>query len=117
MRAIKELGPGDEVFALDERTRLIESAEVVAGGPSGEKEIYEITARGRTIGASGNHPFLVLRDERLAGRKKARYAARWVPAEELEEGDLVAIATDVPEYGRSVAMLRPEDDRGSSCPG
>jgi FeS assembly protein SufB len=117
MRAIKELGPGDEVFALDERTRLIESAEVVAGGPSGEKEIYEITARGRTIGASGSHPFLVLRDERLAGRKKARYAARWVPAEELEEGDLVAIATDVPEYGRSVAMLRPEDDRGSQLPG
>jgi Fe-S cluster assembly scaffold protein SufB len=108
MRAIKELGPGDEVFALDERTRLIESAEVVAGGPSGEKGIYEITARGRTIGASGNHPFLVLRDERLAGRKKARYAARWVPAEELEEGDLVAIATDVPEYGRPVAMLLPE---------
>ena len=117
MRAIKELGPGDEVFALDERTRQIESAEVVAGGPSGEKEIYEITARGRTIGASGNHPFLVLRDERLAGRKKARYAARWVPAEELEEGDLVAIATDVPEYGRRWRCSGPKTTVAPSCPG
>jgi len=117
MRVIKELGPGDEVFALDEATRLIETAKVVAGGPSGEKEIFEITARGRTIGASGNHPFLVLRDERLPGRKKARYVTRWVPAEELRQGDLVAIATDVPEYGRPAAMLLPaEDPRGADLP-
>jgi len=117
MRVIKELAPGDEVFALDEATRLIETAEVVAGGPSGEKEIFEITARGRTIGASGNHPFLVLRDERLPGRKKARYVTRWVPAEELRQGDLVAIATDVPEYGRPAAMLLPaEDPRGADLP-
>ena len=86
MLPIKELAPGDEVFALDEKTRLVEKAAVVAGGPSGEKEIVEITARGRTIGASGNHPFLVLRDERRPGREHARYAARWVPAAELPRG-------------------------------
>ncbi len=116
MRAVKELGPGDEVFALDESTKLLEVARVVAGGKSGEKEIFEITARGRTIGASGNHPFLVLRDERAPGRKNARYAARWVPAEELCEGDLVAIATDLPEYGHNAPMLLPQDDRGAFYP-
>jgi Fe-S cluster assembly protein SufB len=116
MRPIKELGPGDEVFALDESTRLIERARVISGGPSGEKEIFEITARGRTIGASGNHPFLALRDERAPGRKHARFVARWVPAEELREGDLVAIATDLPEYGRNAAMLLPEDARGDQFP-
>jgi FeS assembly protein SufB len=116
MRMIKELGPGDEVFALDENSRLIEVGRVVAGGKSGEKEIFEITARGRTIGASGNHPFRVLRDEREPGRKKARYVARWIPAEELVEGDLVAIATDLPEFGRTSAMLLPDDARGDMFP-
>ncbi len=116
MQAIKELGPGDEVFALSESTKLLEVARVVAGGKSGEKEIFEITARGRTIGASGNHPFLVLRDEREPGANRARYATRWVAAEELAEGDLVAIATDVPEFGHDAPMLLPQDDRGAFYP-
>ncbi len=116
MRAIKEVGPGDEVFALNPDTKLLEVARVVAGGKSGEKEIFEITARGRTIGASGNHPFLMLRDEREPGRTRARYAARWVPAEELAEGDLVAIATDTPEYGHNAPMMLPQDDRGAFYP-
>jgi FeS assembly protein SufB len=116
MRMIKELGPGDEVFALNEATREIETAPVVAGGQSGEKEIFEITARGRTIGASGNHPFLSLRDERLPGRKHARYVSRWVAAEDLREGDLVAIPTDLPEYGSPAAMLLGEDPRGANLP-
>ncbi|HVC13589.1 MAG TPA: SufD family Fe-S cluster assembly protein [Acidimicrobiales bacterium] len=105
MRPIKELEPGDRVFALDERTKLLRTARVLASGSSGEKQIYEITARGRTIGASGNHPFLVLRDERLPGASRPRYAPRWVATEDLAVGDLVAIATDVPDYGESVAML------------
>jgi Fe-S cluster assembly protein SufB len=54
----------------------------------------------KDLGA-GNHPFLVLRDERGEGRQRARYAARWVPAEELQVGDLVAVATDLPEFGRT----------------
>jgi Fe-S cluster assembly protein SufB len=116
MRMIKELGAGDEVFALNENSRLIETAKVVAGGSSGEKEIFEITARGRTIGASGNHPFLSLRDERLPGRKHAKYVSRWVPAEDLREGDLVAIPTDLPEFGEPAAMLLPDDPRAAAFP-
>jgi Fe-S cluster assembly protein SufB len=116
MRPIKEIGPGDHVFALDQETRLFQTAAVVAGGSSGEKEIFEITARGRTIGASGNHPFFALRDERVPGSRRARYAARWVSAEELRVGDLIAIATDVPDYGEPVAMLQPEDGRGARFP-
>ncbi len=118
MLPIKELVPGDRVFALDERRRILEPATVVAGGESGEKEIFEITARGRTIGASGNHPFLVLRDERRTGALKARYVARWVAAEQLSVGDLVAIATDVPEYGEPVRLLvdRVDEAAGATLP-
>ncbi len=100
MRLIKEIVAGDEVFALNEATREIEVARVVGGGESGEKEILEIRAGSRMIGASGNHPFLVLRDERREGTRKARYTTRWVAAEELQVGDLVAVPTDLPDYGR-----------------
>jgi len=104
MRLIKEIGAGDEVFALNEATKQIEVARVLGGGPSGEKEIFEIRAGSRTIGASGNHPFLVLRDVRRDGTRKARYAPTWVPADELSVGDFVAVPTDLPDFGRVYPM-------------
>ena len=105
MRPIKELRAGDEVFALDEATRRVVPARVVGGGCSGEKEVFEVRARGAVIGASANHPFLVLRDERRPGRQRARYATRWVPVEDLRPGDYVAVATDLPDFGEPAALL------------
>ncbi len=105
MRPIKEIEPGDEVFSLDEASREIVRAPVRGKAASGDKEVFEIRARGRVIGASANHPFLVLRDERKTGRQRARFKARWVPVEGLREGDYVALATDVPEYGESAPLL------------
>ncbi len=116
MRPIKEIEPGDQVFALDEATKQIVVAPVVAAGSSGEKPILEITARGRVIGASGNHPFLVLRDERKPGRERARYAARWIPAEELRVGDYIAVPTDLPDFGASAAMLVPDRSGSEALP-
>jgi Fe-S cluster assembly scaffold protein SufB len=115
-RAIKELGPGDEVFSLDETTREIVVSHVVGQACSGEKEVFEITARGAKIGASANHPFLVIRDERKAGRQRRRYAVRWLPVEALQPGDYVAIATDLPEFGEPALLLLPEGERGASFP-
>ncbi|MBV8162419.1 MAG: Fe-S cluster assembly protein SufB [Acidimicrobiia bacterium] len=85
-KRIKELGAGDEVFSLDEETRQIVRANVVAQQCSGEKEVFEIRACGRVIGASANHPVLVV----------TRNEMRWVPVEQLAPGDDVAIATEVP---------------------
>jgi Fe-S cluster assembly protein SufB len=104
MRPIKELQPGDVVFSLDQGTRRIESARVVGQACSGDKEILEIRSGGRVIGASANHPFLVLRDARRPGRQRRRYRAEWVSAGELRVGDLVAVATDLPEFGRPAAL-------------
>jgi Fe-S cluster assembly protein SufB len=115
-RAIKELLPGDEVFSLDESTKRIEPAEVVGATCSGEKPVYEIRARGVAIGASGNHPFLALRDERKPGRQRARYAARWVPVSELQAGDYIAIATDLPEYGDSHVLMVPDGRESARLP-
>jgi FeS assembly protein SufB len=109
MRRIKELVAGDEVFSLDEETKQLVVSRVAGTACSGEKEVFEIRARGRTIGASGNHPFLVLRDERKPGRQRARYATGWIPVEELRVGDLVAIPTDVPAYGEPAVLCPPEN--------
>jgi Fe-S cluster assembly protein SufB len=80
MRLIKELEPGDEVFALDEQSRAIVTATVVAGGCSGDKEVFEVRAGGRVIGASSNHPFLVR-------------GGAWVPVSRLQVGDHVGVAS------------------------
>jgi hypothetical protein len=75
MRAIKELEPGDEVFSLDEAAREVVRSRVVGAACSGDKEVFEIRARGAVIGASGNHPFLALRDERKPGRQRSTICA------------------------------------------
>ena len=106
MRTIKELQAGDEVFALNEETKKLEVAKVVGGGESGEKEVFEIRAGSRCIGASANHPFLVLRDHRREGSRKARYRTEWIAVENLRVGDLVAVPGDLPEFGRSVPLVR-----------
>jgi Fe-S cluster assembly protein SufB len=116
MRPIKDLGRGDEVFSLDTETKQIVPSTVVGGACSGEKEVFEIRARGRVIGASANHPFLVLRGERRAGRRRARYAARWVPVERLRDGDYVAIATDLPEFGAPVPLMLPDRREAERLP-
>src|SRR5215471_10790322 len=90
-------------------TTQIVRSQVVGAACSGEKEVFEIRARGRVIGASANHPFLVLRDERKPGRQRRRYAARWLPAEDLRVGDYVAVATDVPDFGEPFALLVPDE--------
>jgi len=106
MRTIKELQAGDEVFALNEATKNLEVAKVLGGGESGEKEVFEIRAGSRCIGASANHPFLVLRDHRREGSRKARYRPEWIAVENLRVGDLVAVPGDLPEFGRSVPLVR-----------
>ncbi len=116
MRPIKELAPGDEVFSLDEESKKIVRSRVVGAASSGDKEVFEIRARGASIGASGNHPFLVLRDERKPGRQRARYQPQWVPAEELVEGDLIAISTDLPDFGTAAALELPDRLGSESLP-
>jgi FeS assembly protein SufB len=106
MRFIKELQAGDEVFALNEATRELEVARVVGGGESGEKEVFEIRAGSRCIGASANHPFLVLRDHRKEGRQKARYRTEWIAVEDLRVGDLVAVPGQLPAFGRTGALAK-----------
>jgi Fe-S cluster assembly protein SufB len=104
MRTIKEVQAGDSVFALDTTTGQIVTAAVTGGGQSGEKEVFEVRAGTRVIGASANHPLYVLRDERAPGARRAKYRAQWVAVEDLRVGEYVAVPTDLPEFGRTYPM-------------
>jgi len=101
---IKEIEPGDRVFALDEGTGRFVVAPVKATAQTGVRQTFEIRVGSRVIRATDNHPFLVLRDERRAGRQRARYARRWLRVDELSVGDLVAVPRDLPDFGTSHAL-------------
>jgi FeS assembly protein SufB len=116
MRRIKELSAGDQVFSLDEDTNQVVVSEVTGQRCSGEKEVFEIRAGDRTITASANHPFYVLRDAQHEGANRSRFSGSWVAVEDLRVGDLVAVADDVPEYGSPASLTVPERSGATDLP-
>ena len=109
---IKEIAAGDRVFALDEDTGRLVVAPVAGAMQTDVRQTYAITVGGRykrTIHATDNHPILTLVDARKPGRQRARYQRRWKTVAELEVGDLVAVARDLPDFGRSRQLERLED--------
>jgi len=112
MVPIKEIAPGDSVFALDEDTGELIEAPVRSAAQTDVRQTYRITVGGRfrrSIHATDNHPFLVLEDARKPGRQRARYQRRWKTVAELRVGDLVAVARDLPDYGESARLLDHTD--------
>ncbi|MFZ0159197.1 MAG: Fe-S cluster assembly protein SufB [Kineosporiaceae bacterium] len=97
--AIKEIEPGDRVFALDESSGRLIVAPVRAAAQTDVRQTYEVRVGTRTIRATDNHPFLVLEDARREGRVRARYRRVWKTLGELAVGDLVAVPRGLPEFG------------------
>ncbi len=116
VRSIKEIVPGDVVFSLDTETRQVVQAPVVGVKCSGEKQVFEVQVGQAVIGASANHPFLVLRDRRRPGRERARYKLEWVAVEDLSPGEYVAVATDLPDFGEPRALLVPSRPDAADLP-
>ena len=80
---IKELEPGDRVFALAATAGRFVVAPVRAAAQTGTKQTYAVTVGTRTIRATENHPFLVLEEG----------ARVWRTVAELRVGSMVATAT------------------------
>ena len=97
---IKDIHPGDTVFSYDEKSNSIVCSRVNAILDKGKLPILEVKVAGRTIKATSNHPFLTLIDKRKEGKTRARFAKEWKLLINLKEGDVVAIATDLPNMGR-----------------
>jgi len=66
----------------------LKPAKVSAFIPQGKKEIFELRTRtGLRIRATANHPFRMLN--------------RWVPLSELRLGDRIAVAREIPVFGKT----------------
>jgi Fe-S cluster assembly protein SufB len=96
---IKEIAPGDRVFALDEATGRFRVVRVRAAAQTDVRQTYRVRVGTREIRATDNHPFLVLEDARREGRARARYRRVWKTVGELSPGDLVAVPRGLPEFG------------------
>jgi deoxycytidine triphosphate deaminase/intein/homing endonuclease len=66
----------------------LKPAKVSAFIPQGKREIFELRTRtGLHIRATANHPFRMLK--------------RWVPLSELRTGDRIAVAREIPVFGKT----------------
>ncbi|BBX73843.1 intein-containing Fe-S cluster assembly protein SufB [Mycobacterium shinjukuense] len=101
---IKEIGYGDRVFAYDEEAERFVVAPVKAAAQTDTRLTYAVTTTRRSIRATANHPMLVLRDERTKGRRRPRYARRWVTVGEIKAGDFIAVPRTVPDFGVAVEL-------------
>jgi Fe-S cluster assembly protein SufB len=101
---IKEIEPGDEVFAYDEEAGRFVVAPVKAAAQTDTRQTYRVKVGTREIRATDNHPFLALVDERKPGRQRARYQKRWKTLGELKVGDLVAVPRALPEFGEPLRI-------------
>ena len=102
--AIKEIEPGDTVFALDEENDRFVTAPVRSAAQTGTRQTHEVKVGTKLIRATENHPVLCLVDNRRDGRVRARYTRRWKTVGELRVGDLVAVPRGLPEFGQPLQL-------------
>ena len=98
---IKEIEPGDSVFAYDETTERFRTVAVRAAAQTDVRQTYEVRVGSRKIRATDNHPVLALRAEPDPGQQQARSGHRWVTVGDLQVGDLIAVPRSLPEWGES----------------
>ncbi|HEY1312241.1 MAG TPA: LAGLIDADG family homing endonuclease, partial [Steroidobacteraceae bacterium] len=83
---ITDMRWGKSTLALD--SWRLKKAKVSAFVPQGRKPVFELRTRaGLRIRATANHPFLKLK--------------QWVPLGELRPGDRIAVARDIPVFGKT----------------
>ncbi len=83
---ITEMRWGKRTLAWD--GRRLRSAKVSAFMAQGTREIFELRTRaGLRIRATANHPFMMLN--------------RWVPLSDLRAGDRIAVAGEIPVFGKT----------------
>jgi FeS assembly protein SufB len=101
---IKEIEPGDLVFAYDEDAERFVTVPVKAAAQTDVRQTYEVQAGTRVIHATDNHPILALRDMRPADAKRARWFRQWLTVGELREGDLIAVPRSLPSFGAAYEL-------------
>lgn len=96
---IVEVEPGDRVWSWNDGTAELRKVEAVAAQPV--QLLYTLRTRNRSIRATANHPFLVLRrDERERIGVPVEWRTEWVRLDGLEPGDHVVAFDHAPGVER-----------------
>lgn len=94
--SIKDLKPGDMIYATDLNTLTAVKQKVNAVVDQGIKQVFKVTTTNfREVEATGNHPFLVLRKYTNIGLQ----SLGWEKLENLKIGDWIAIINELPDDG------------------
>jgi len=96
---IDEVQPGMEVFTWDDGKML--TNRVVAQKKQKKQTVYRVRTRNRSIRASANHPFMVLRKQpRKRSPQGSWLPVEWVPewtrVDALQRGDVMVTAKSIP---------------------
>ncbi len=97
---IKEIEPGDQVFAYDEQHERFVVVPVKAAAQTDTRRTFEVVAGTRKICATDNHPVLALRNHRKSGGRRGRWVRQWLTVGELRLGDLIAVPRALPAFGQ-----------------
>lgn len=104
LTAIKDLQPGEHVYALDLDTLSFKRFRVNAVVCNGIRDVYEVTLAGRTLRATDNHPFLVLSRLNRYGSRNighvSAFALQWKPLKDITSDDFVAYVRQLPDDGK-----------------
>ncbi len=100
-RPIKDLNVGDYVYALNEETKKFERQKVNAVVYKGERQVYKVTAAGRSIKVTENHPLYVIIEAKEEGIQEDRFQTKWRYLKDLKVGDSVAVSNAIPDYDPS----------------
>jgi Fe-S cluster assembly scaffold protein SufB len=98
VKPISAIQPGDRVYSLTTDLAIGRNT-VTATRANDPQPVFELAlANHRTVHATANHPFLVLRKD---GR--ARHVA-WLPVASILPGDEIAVVGQLPDDGRAHAF-------------
>jgi FeS assembly protein SufB len=99
MVAVKEIQPGDRVFAYDQKKGVLKVQQVKNSAQTDVRQTYRVEIDGgRVLYATDNHPLL----SRRGGEEE------WTTVAELTAGREVAVATSLPDIGTPYVAVRPK---------
>lgn len=100
---------GDRVWSVVDGE--LRTMPVTWSGQTGFKPLLTIRTQNRTLQCTDNHPVFTRRRVRTdnsvhPNRRRYRWEHAWVPAGELEVGDVVVTMTELPEHGGTTCPTR-----------
>lgn len=110
---IQDLKPGQLVWSMTKDGKA-EARPVVALVDQGEKEVFKVRTRNRTVEASAKHPFprlkLYPQAATLGGRgADGTWGVEWVYAEDLQPGDTIVTFQGDEDTVRAADLMKDDD--------